>query len=151
MTRLSSLYATLTARLALRDPLLALSGRLDLVLSQIELRASAGPAPLGPESMAASKKGNKRSPMKYVEGESDSEDDDGGTGEMEVEQDDGTASVEDVELGADSASDEGEESGSDDEDLDSTDEGSDEGPRLKGFIDDEAEEWSEEEDDDFEE
>ena len=149
---MSSLYTTLTARLALRDPLLALSGRLDLVLSQIELRASAGPASLAPASMAASQNGNKRSPVKYVEGESDSEDDgEGGTDEMEVEQDDGTASVEDVELGGNSASDEEEESGSEEEELGSEDEEGDEGPRINGFIDDEAEEWSEEEDDDFEE
>ena len=152
MTRLSSLYATLAARLALRDPLQSLSGRLDLVLSQIELRASAAPTPLAPESMAAGQKGNKHRPVKYVEGESDSDDDDeGGTDEMEVEQDDGAASVEDVELGADSGSDEGEESGSEEEDSDNEDEESDEGPHLNGFIDDEAEEWSEEDDDDFEE
>lgn len=146
MARLSGLYTTLTARLALRDPLLALSGRLELVLSQIELRASTGPTPLAPESKTTDRNGDKRRPLKYVEGESESEEDDEGD-EMEIERDDGTGSIEDVELGAKSASDEGEESASDEGELE--DDESEEGPRLNGFIDDEAEEWSDDDDDDY--
>ena len=46
VARLSGLYQTLTARLALQDSLLSLSGRLDMVISQIEMRSSAAPAPL---------------------------------------------------------------------------------------------------------
>jgi U3 small nucleolar RNA-associated protein 5 len=149
VTRLSSLYATLTARLALRDPLLALSGRLELMLSQIELRASAGPTILAPESKATGQKGIRSSLVNYVEGESDDSDDndEGGAEEMEVEDNDSKGSIEDVELGADSAdsgSDESGQSESEEEELDS-EEG--EELRFNGFIDDEAEEWSEEDED----
>jgi U3 small nucleolar RNA-associated protein 5 len=41
VNRLSSLYKTVQARLELQEPLLALSGRLELVVSQIELRREA--------------------------------------------------------------------------------------------------------------
>lgn len=138
--------------MALREPLLSLSGRLELVLSQIELRSSAGPTVIAPESMKAGQKDDKRTSLKYVEGESDSQDEeDEGGDEMEIENDDGTGSIEDVELGADSASDQEDDSASEDEYMDGENEESDEGPRLNGFIDDEAEEWSEQEDEDSEE
>ncbi|KAF8592000.1 NUC189-domain-containing protein [Ramaria rubella] len=145
VTRLSTLHATLTARLALRDPLLALSGRLELVLSQIELRASAGPTPLAPESKASKQKEGKQEPFKYVEGESESEEDD--EDEMEVERDDDAGSLEDVELGRDSASEEEAEESESEEGSEENEEGSEEEMGLIGFIDDEAEEWSEEDED----
>ncbi|KIJ45722.1 hypothetical protein M422DRAFT_251023 [Sphaerobolus stellatus SS14] len=144
VTRLSGLHATITARLALRDPLLALSGRLDMVLTQIELRASGGPTPLAAEGKRAKKA--KREPTKYVEGEtSESED------EMEIEIGDDAGSVEDVELGGESGSDEDDEGSEEDdeeEEEEEEEEDSDEdGPHLNGFVDDEAEEdWGDESD-----
>ncbi|KAF8528044.1 WD40-repeat-containing domain protein [Hysterangium stoloniferum] len=140
VTRLSSLHATISARLALRDPLLALNGRLDLVLSQVELRAS-GPAPI----VSVSKGKEKKEPYRYVEGEEDED-------EMEVEEGDDAGSVEDVELGGTSESEEGEESDDEEgEDNDSEDESeedySEDGGLMNGFVDDEAEEdWTEESD-----
>ena len=46
VARLSGLHATLTQRLTLQESLLSLSGRLDMVISQIEMRSSGPPAPL---------------------------------------------------------------------------------------------------------
>jgi len=148
VARLSSLHATLTARLALQERLLTLSGRLELVLAQIELQSSRAPAPLVPRSDQG-KKGqpsNLRHPTRYVEGESTDED------EMDVEIEEGGggdgSDVEEIGLGgADS---------SDDEDEDEELEGSDvSGSETRNaFLDDEAEEdWEsgeEEEDDDDE-
>jgi U3 small nucleolar RNA-associated protein 5 len=159
VARLAGLHATLTARLTLRESLLSLSGRLDMVLQQVDLRATAAPAPLA----HSGKKGKvtsagstgTREPRRYVEGESEQE-----TEAMEVELEKGSdaGSVEDIELGAESGSDADMEEGEEDEDeeyeegLDEDDgedseedsEG-DEGPWLNGFIDDEAEEEDESE------
>jgi U3 small nucleolar RNA-associated protein 5 len=63
--RLSGLYKTIQARLELQDPLLALSGRLDLVVSQIELRREA----------AMVKAATTEEVVDYIEGQTDSDDD----------------------------------------------------------------------------
>lgn len=166
VTRLAGLHATLTARLSLRESLLSLSGRLDMVLQQINLRASAAPAPLS----HSGKKGKApavaaREPRRYVEGESDEEEE---VDAMEVEPEEGSdvGSIEDIELGVDSGSeddgdgdmdgefeDEGEDEGEDSEEgLDEDDSGDSEGdsegdgrPWLNGLVDDEAEESEESE------
>lgn len=168
VTRLAELHATLTARLSLRESLLSLSGRLDMVLQQVNLRASASaaPAPLS----HGSKNGKPpatgaREPRRYVEGESEEEE---GLEAMEVEPEEGSdlGSVEDIELGAGSGSeddgdgdmdgefvdegdDDGEESeeGHDEDDIGDSEEDSegDGGPWLNGLVDDEAEEAEESE------
>lgn len=142
VARLSGLHATLTTRLALQDSLLSLGGRLDMVLSQIEMRSSAAPAILVPQKNNEPRSTQKkREPRKYVEGES--EDEDQMDVEVEMASGDDEGSVEDIELGADSQ----EESDSDDADDTEDDESDDEGPTLNGFIDDEADEFEEDEDD----
>ncbi|PCH33246.1 WD40 repeat-like protein [Wolfiporia cocos MD-104 SS10] len=144
VARLSGLHATLTTRLALQDSLLALSGRLDMVISQIEMRSSAAPAPL-PVPKDKSKQPQKREARRYVEGESEDEAEEGM--EVEVESGDEEGSVEDVELGGDEEdeeSDAAEETEEEDEDDDEDDE---DGPKINGFIDDEAEEYSEDDED----
>lgn len=151
VARLSSLHATLTARLALQERLLTLSGRLELVLAQIELQSSRAPADLAPRS-DQSKKGRPSSmkqPTRYVEGESTDE------VEMEVEIEQGSgedgSDVEEIGLGGSEVSD-SEVDEDDDEELEGSDiSGSETG---NAFIDDEAEEaWEsdEEEDDDDDE
>ncbi|KAF7967304.1 hypothetical protein HWV62_34761 [Athelia sp. TMB] len=144
VARLAGLHATLTARLTLQDSLLSLSGRLDMVLSQIEMRSSAAPAPLAPHKGASRNAQSKREVTKYVEGESDDEEDDGMDVEVEVDSGDDAGSIEDVELGGDSQEDDSEEEDDEDEDDDSEDDG----PTLNGFVDDEAEEFDDDEDDD---
>jgi U3 small nucleolar RNA-associated protein 5 len=150
----------------LRESLLSLAGRLDMVLQQVELRASTAPAPLahgskpkkGKAPVGALVAGTRVEPLRYVEGESDEEE---AAEAMDVELEEGSdvGSVEDVELGAESGSgagsdvdeedgDEEEDEGEDEdedygEDSEEDSEG-DEGPRLNGFIDDEAEEDEEE-------
>jgi U3 small nucleolar RNA-associated protein 5 len=161
--RLAGLHATLTARLTLRESLLSLSGRLDMVLQQVDLRATAAPAPLAHSgkkgrATAAAGPAGTREPKRYVEGESEQE-----TEAMDVELEEGSdvGSVEDIELGAESGSDadadadmdeededeEGEYEEGLDEDGEDSEEDSegDEGPWLNGFIDDEAEEAEEDE------
>jgi U3 small nucleolar RNA-associated protein 5 len=152
VAKLSGLHATLTTRLTLQESLLSLSGRLDMVLSQIEMRSSTALAPH--KGMTRSSNPEKKV-NRYVEGESENDSDDMA---VEVEQgsgDDG-GSIEDVELGGDSQGeessegeksevDEGSEEESGEEDSDN------EGPTTNGFIDDEAEEYSgEEEEEDSE-
>ncbi|KAI0825212.1 NUC189-domain-containing protein [Trametes gibbosa] len=153
VARLSGLHATLTQRLALQESLLSLSGRLDMVISQIEMRSSGPPAPLPmPKSRRGQNKQTKaREARRYVEGESGDEDDEGTA--VEVESADEEGSIEDVELGGDSEGESIEETDEDededdeeDEDEDEEDDGDD--PTLGGFIDDEAEEYSEDEDED---
>jgi len=105
VTRLSALHASLTSRLALQPTLLALDGRLQLVMSQMELRReqTAARAP-------AITTGKSRGGKVYREGESsDSGSDDG---------EDSDGSIEDVVLGSASEDeDEGSELSFDDEDL----------------------------------
>lgn len=121
VARLSGLHSTLTARMNLQESLLSLNGRLDMVLSQIEMRSNI-------TLNASSERGlaQKRPPTRYVEGESEESD------EADVEIDTGDeGSVEDVRLGAES-DEEAEEDAESDEETDSDDD--------EAFIDDEAEE-----------
>ncbi|KAF7306498.1 Utp12 domain-containing protein [Mycena indigotica] len=138
VARLAGLHATLSSRLALQENLLSLSGRLDMVLAQIEMRSSVAPAPLAPRKGAQSSGKNL---TRYVEGESGDEEEEQMDVEVEVDSGDDDGSVEDVELGGDESS---SEEGSDEQD---SDQDSDDNP-MNGFIDDEAEEeYSEEESD----
>ncbi|GAA6025244.1 hypothetical protein JCM11491_006150 [Sporobolomyces phaffii] len=133
VNRLASLHASLTQRLALQPSLLALNGRLELVMSQIDLRQDRRPAAASSahlsSSGAAASSGSGRSSVtkakRYVEGESD---------------DDDEGAVEDVVLGPaggdfdDDFSDEAEND--DDDDLDSAFEDEEDGagsskPRRK--------------------
>ncbi|KAI0320975.1 WD40-repeat-containing domain protein [Amylostereum chailletii] len=163
VARLSGLHATLTARMALQESLLSLSGRLDMVLQQIELRGATAPAPIAPSVPGKGKgkgKGKARAleekvVRRYVEGESEEE---GMDVDVDVEEGASEGSVEDVELGGESDvdedsdeedSEEGDESEEDEEDEyedseDEDNEGDEDGPRLNGFIDDEAEESEDE-------
>ncbi|KAI0793306.1 WD40-repeat-containing domain protein [Abortiporus biennis] len=163
VARLAGLHQTLTTRLALQENLLSLSGRLDMVISQIEMRSSEAPAPLPLPKKGKGKEKNVKAvngkvPRKYVEGESE-DDDDAVMVDVEVESGDESGSVEDVELGGSSEEEEDDddvedsEEGKDDDDEDDEDEDEDEdsedggGVRLNGFIDDEAEEFTGDEDD----
>lgn len=165
VARLSGLHATLTSRLALQQSLLSLNGRLDMVISQIEMRSSTAPAPLSlpksTKSKGKQKKQVEKVAARYVEGESEGEVDAPGT-ETVVEKDDDAGSIEDVELGGDDEdeeeSEEDKDEGSMGEDEEEEEEGegdddSDYGGELKmnGFIDDEAEEYSGDDDEDDEE
>ena len=139
VTRLSGLHTTLTARLNLHDSLLSLSGRLDMVLSQIELRTSAAPTTITSPAEKRDKANKKSSTItRYVEGESDSSNEEDTNVAVEIEHDDVDA-IEDVELDGGSEDDE------DDEDMSSESEDDEEGMH-NSFIDDEAEEeYSDEE------
>lgn len=124
------------ARLSLHENLLTLSGRLDMVLSQVELRASATPASLNSSVGRTEQTKKDRSVLKrYIEGDTDSDD---GVKAVEVDSGD-EGSIEDIELGGDSENDD--EEG---EDLSDSDGGS-----FADFIDDEAvDDFSEEDSDD---
>ncbi|KAF9473183.1 NUC189-domain-containing protein [Pholiota conissans] len=137
VARLSGLHSALTNRLSLHDCLLSLSGRLDMVLSQVELRASTAPARVAVFGRKAGKTKQESVVTRYVEGDTDSADDDAKIDvQVEVDTDD-EGSIEDIELG-------GESDESDEVDFS---EGGNEGGSK--FIDDEAEEeYSEEEDED---
>jgi U3 small nucleolar RNA-associated protein 5 len=142
----------------LRESLLSLSGRLDMVLQQVDLRSAAVPVPLArggkKGKVTAAGPTGTREPRRYVEGESEHE-----TEAMEVELEVGSdaGSVEDIELGAESGSEADADADMDEEDEDEEEEyeeeldeddredseedsEGDEGPWLNGFIDDEAEE-----------
>ncbi|KAF7784547.1 hypothetical protein Agabi119p4_712 [Agaricus bisporus var. burnettii] len=145
VARLSGLHATLTARLALQESLLSLSGRLDVVLSQIEMRSSL------PPTIVATTNGKRQGATRenfvkqYVEGESDSSGDDNDQMDVELEIGDDEGSIEDVELGGSS------EGSEDDQDEDGEEkEEEDDGSGSDGFIDDEAEEYSEDDEDESE-
>ncbi|KAG0705518.1 hypothetical protein DFH29DRAFT_1077671 [Suillus ampliporus] len=125
VSRLSGLHVTLTSRLALQDSLLSLNGRLDMVLSQIEMRSSTAPTLLAPHKNGA------RSEEEGME--------------VGVESGEDEGSVEDIELGGESEAEETDEQGSDEEDEEDSD---GEGPTLNGFIDDEAEEFEDDDEDD---
>ncbi|KAF8630199.1 hypothetical protein AX15_003054 [Amanita polypyramis BW_CC] len=140
VAKLAGIHATLTARLSLQGSLLSLSGRLELVLYQMQIRSSAAPALLVSRSEKVS---NDRGMevTKYVEGESEESDDENENENelMDIEgniDDDG--SIEDVELGANS---EGDESDEADEEMED-----DDAPTVNGLIDDESEEYSQDDD-----
>jgi len=139
VARLSGLHATLTARLSLHENLLTLSGRLDMILSQVELRASETPAPLT-SSVGKIQKGKGGGALRrYTEGDTDSDSEVKMDVEVEVDSED-EGSIEDVELGGDSENDDEE-----DQDLSDRDDGS------LSFVDDEtAEDFSEGDENDSE-
>lgn len=83
---LATLSKLLESRMQLYQPLLSLSGRLDLALAQIAMRR------LALEQQANSKAGDHG--VKYVEGESDDESDD----EVRVEVGEGEGEVEDIDM-----------------------------------------------------
>lgn len=170
VSRLSALHTTVVQRTNLQDRLLSLNGRLDLVLAQIEYRASLpAPTPVVPvapaqQSIAARKrkarKERKRAEgAKYVEGESsdddeeqnamqvDGEEEDDSNEESEEDDDDVSeaeddGSVEDIELGAED-SDIDSASGDESVDGDSDDDDESGGKlRTNGFLDLEADESS---------
>ncbi|GAA5887545.1 hypothetical protein JCM16303_004239 [Sporobolomyces ruberrimus] len=101
VNRLASLHASLTQRLALQPALLALNGRLELVMSQIDMRQDRRPTSSSSEITTNGRKGSSKV-KKYVEGESDDEDEEG--------------EIEDVVLGP-----AGGEFGDEDSDLDDED------------------------------
>ncbi|KAH7343457.1 WD40-repeat-containing domain protein [Rhizoctonia solani] len=143
VSRLASLHATLGARLALQDRLLALNGRLDLVLSQIDVQSA--PRATVDEDVIVKKKKVRRKAARYVEGESES--DDGmsvdGEDDEDEDEDEDEGSVEEVGFRS------GDEEEDDEEEEDESDE---EGQKTNGFIDDEAEEdYSEDEESSAEE
>lgn len=148
---MAALHATLASRSSLHDRLLALNGRLDLVLSQVELKSSQTPA-----QERVYKKGKHRKHLtRYVEGASSSDENIGPAekriADVEVLSEGEEGSVEDIELGDGSDYESGSEDDLDEnEDDDEDDSEGEEG--VKGFIDDEAEEnWDEDESDDSEE
>ncbi|KAG8759026.1 Small subunit (SSU) processome component [Ceratobasidium sp. 423] len=147
VSRLASLHATLGARLALQDRLLALNGRLDLVLSQIDVQSA--PRAAADEDVIVKKKKVRRKAARYIEGESESDDgmsvdEDEDEDEEDEDEDEDEGSVEEIGFG--SGDEEEEEDEEDEEDE------SDEGQKLNGFIDDEAEEdYSEDEESSAEE
>ena len=123
-----------------------LSGRLDLVLSQMDMKASAQPS----RTRIYKKGGHHKHLTRYVEGESSEDDeaddrDSDDAAMVEVESGDDQGSVEDVELRGES-----QDESDDDDDEEDSEEDSEAG--LNGFIDDEAEEnWEEDESEDSEE
>ena len=121
----------------MHENLLTLSGRLDMVLSQVELRASATPAALTSSVGRTEQMKKDRGVLKrYIEGDTDSDD---GVNGVEVDSDD-EGSIEDIELGGDSENEDDDEG----EDLSDSD-----GGNFTGFIDDEAvDDFSEEDSDD---
>lgn len=160
VARLSGLHATFSTRLALQQSLLSLSGRLDMVISQIEMRSSAAPAPLplpGKKNRKKKKGPKKLETAKYIEGDSSEEDEVVDGMDVELESGDDVGSVEDVELGGSEDEDDSEEENNEDEEDedeveededygDDEDDRSEGGAMANGFIDDEAEEFSGEED-----
>ncbi|PFH54724.1 hypothetical protein AMATHDRAFT_52497 [Amanita thiersii Skay4041] len=143
VAKLSGLHTALTARLALQQSLLSLGGRLELVLSQMQMRSSVAPTLLDTKSNNGQSKADEA--MKYVEGESDESEDEAMDAQNDHDDDD-DGSIEDVELGGDS-----EEVESDDETGEADIEDDDnelEDPPVNGFTDDEAEEYSNEDDSD---
>jgi U3 small nucleolar RNA-associated protein 5 len=149
VTRLAGLHATLSSRLALQESLLGLSGRLDMVLRQIELRSEAGPAQLASKPGSGINGVGKKTKevRRYVEGESEDEDEDEDM-DVAIEEGDDNGSIEDVALGGFSDEEEDDEEEDESESEDDDDEGDSDEPALNSFIDDEAEEWSDEDDED---
>jgi U3 small nucleolar RNA-associated protein 5 len=136
---LANLSQLLQTRLQLYQPLLSLSGRLDLALAQIQIRQQA--------ALQAEHGGRKGAEgERYIEGESDDEDD-----EVVIETGDGDGEIEDIDMrdiGSEEESDDDEEDESEDEedDEDVLDSGSD-----QGFLDLEAEEDGSDDEEDSEE
>ncbi len=137
VNRMSGLHATLTTRLATHERLLALNGRLELVLSQIEARAAymsqaSNNAIRVPgvkfgkrmQGDAASQANNgvdkeRRKGKRWVEESDDSDSDgmaiDGEDGVLVRADDDEDGDVQDIALGADESDDDEDEDDSDDD------------------------------------
>ncbi|KIJ07020.1 hypothetical protein PAXINDRAFT_164639 [Paxillus involutus ATCC 200175] len=147
VARLAGLHATLTSRLALQDSLLSLTGKLDMVLSQIEMRSSSAPAPLTSKKDNTTRPNSVRQPARYTEGESEDEEDQMNA-EPPAESGDEQGSVEDIELGGESGGDDEDEDDEDEDIEEDDDEDDDSDPALNGFIDDKAEEFDDDEEDD---
>jgi len=97
-SKLSGLHALLTSRLAMHDRLLALSGRLDLVLTQMELRSSNRPALITPVKKDGGSSGGRNAvTTHYVEGES-SDEVEQDRSDLEFEGPGDNGSVEDIEF-----------------------------------------------------
>ena len=109
-----------------------------MVLSQIELRSSAAPTTLTSPAEKRDKANKKNSVTRYVEGESDSSNEEDTNVVVETEHDD--VAIEEVEL----------DGGSEvDDDMSNESEDDEEGIDHNSFIDDEAEEeYSDEENED---
>lgn len=144
----------LTTRLALHGSLLSLNGKLDTVLSQIEMRSSSAPASLASKSGTLGHPDNARKPTRYVEGESEEEGDQMNI-EPPIENGDEEGSVEDVELGGESEDEDDIAEDMDDEDDDDDEEDLEEsgddnesdgsGPPLNEFGDDDEDDEDESE------
>ncbi|KAF8450358.1 hypothetical protein L210DRAFT_3608733 [Boletus edulis BED1] len=144
VARLAGLHATLTTRLALHESLLSLNGKLDTVLSQIEMRSSSAPASLASKNRTPVHPDNARRPTRYVEGESEEEEDQMMNIEPPIESGDEEGSVEDVELGGESEDGDKDEDESDgDGEFGDGNESDGSGPPLNEYAD-------EDEDDDDE-
>lgn len=111
--QLSALSRLLDTRLQLYQPLLSLSGRLDLALAQISMRRIALE-----QANSSAMKGEEQG-THYVEGESDDED-------VEIEVGDGGGEVEDVDMRLNGDSDDSEDDSEDDSDDDEDSEEEDE-------------------------
>lgn len=172
MTRLAALHTVLSSRLASHDRLLALSGRLELVLAQIELRTAyaAEAAARAPVQGLKTKQRTAAAPKpvreagRWVEGSSDEESDgeaaegasdeelDDEADEVDVigqaSDDDDDASVEDVALGASTSM--GATSGESDEEEENDEDDSEAGSDvdMADAAEGSAEEEEEEESDD---
>lgn len=119
VNRLAALHASLTQRLALQPTLLALNGRLDLVMSQIDLRQDRARAASQRQQLAAASAAKKPSSgRRYVEGESTDEDEPHGDDD---DDDLSEGDVEDVVLGAGGSDDDEDPSDIDSDFLDEED------------------------------
>jgi len=146
VARLAGLHATLTTRLALHESLLSLNGKLDTVLSQIEMRSSSAPASLASKSRSSMHPFNARQPTRYVEGESEEEGDRMNT-EAQIESGDEEGSVEDVELGGEGEDGEDEDEDDDYEGIAEFDDGSGSdgsGPPLNEYADEDEDDEDDE-------
>jgi U3 small nucleolar RNA-associated protein 5 len=151
VARLAGLHAVMAQRAGMRGRLEGLMGRLDVVVSQVEMRGAGkrreGKA-VGAIGKVTVQDKDKREVRRYVEGESSDEDDeDDEVDGVDVEVGSDAGSIEDVELGASDDSDDG---GLDDDEEDDEEEDDSEedgiGGRVNGFVDDEAEEYDEDSD-----
>ncbi|TIB76343.1 hypothetical protein E3Q23_01912 [Wallemia mellicola] len=137
--KLLGLHSALSQRISSHEKLMGLSGRLDVVLSQIALQRSI-------QEERRSKEQNKKSnnAVTYIEGDSDEEDN------VEYDNDDAEA-IEDVELGngEDESDSESGEEVEDDEEIDNSLDGDD--SDRNAMVEDEAIEEDDDSDDDDEE
>ncbi|TIA75905.1 hypothetical protein E3P91_00210 [Wallemia ichthyophaga] len=134
--KLLGLHSALSQRINSHEQLMSLSGRLDVVLSQIALQRSIQ------QERRSAEQGNQKSnnAVTYVEGDSDEEDN------IEYDNDDGQG-IEDVELG-NGENDSDQDSEEDDEGLDNSSD--DDDSDRNAMVEDEAIEDDDDSDDDEE-